>query len=279
MRYQLSNPELVFNPQSSRPVNFQQLGVEEYGTVRVRPPLPKEPPPPPKEPTADEQLADDVCAMGAGASQTELDRIWTRIYSSESGPAGIRNKVREKCGKLKLPRRFTPCNPGEVRQYDEASKEYICAPPKPPATAWCPRGQESVYRGGRWDCETPRAPSPPLPRRGPEQQRPGACPPGYIRRPVPPYDCLPPVATGEQNIPMPLPISVAPVQAPTDTPILTPTPTPSLTPTPAPLVPTPTPTSSLPSMPFGLPMDSSPMVAPDMSGTGFLGQVRLVRCP
>ncbi len=130
----------------------------------------------------------------------------------------------------------------------------------------------------------PRGPRVPMQPPSPEVQRPGMCPPGYIRRSVPPFDCSPPVATEERHLPPPIPIPVdpTPLQAPSATPItapaFTPTPTPSSTPTPA-LAPTPTPTSGLPSLPFGLPIESAPIVAPGMSGSGFLGQVPLVRRP
>ncbi len=126
----------------------------------------------------------------------------------------------------------------------------------------------------------PRSPRTPLRPPSPEVLRPGACPPGYIRRPVPPYDCLPPVATQERYLPPPIPIPVdptPPIQVPVDMPITAPAP--AMPPTSVPLVPTPTPTSRLPSMPFGLPMESAPIVAPSMSGSGFLGQVPLVRRP
>ncbi len=280
MRYQLSNPELAFNLVSSQPVNFQQLGAEEI--VRVYPPQPIEPPPMPEEPTADEQLASDVCSFPASATQKDLDRLWTRIFTSEAGPAGIRDMMREDCGKVKLPPRFTPCPPGEVRQRDPDTKEYICGPPKPPSWMWCPPGQEAFYRGGRWKCETPVERPSRLPRRGPEVQRPGTCPPGYIRRPVPPYDCLPPVATGERTRTLPPPIALPPQRTPTQSPLVTPTPT-GAPPTSMPtsgggLIPTAT-EGGLPSMPFGLPMESAPVVAPNMSGSGFLGQVPLVRRP
>ncbi len=121
----------------------------------------------------------------------------------------------------------------------------------------------------------PRGPQLPMQPPSPEVQRPGTCPPGYIRRSVPPFDCLPPVATEERYLPPPIPIPVdpIPIQAPIDGPITAP----MAPPTSAPL--TPTPTSSLPAMPFGLPMESAPVVAPNMSGSGFLGQVRLVRRP
>ncbi len=272
MRYQLSNPELAFNLGSSRPVNFQQLGADEIVTVYPRPKEPPPVPPVPQEPTADEQLASDVCSLPPNASQDDLDSLWSRIYSSEAGPAGIRDMMGEECGKVKLPPRFTPCPPGEVRKRDPVTKDYVCGPPKPPSTAWCPQGQESVYRGGRWECETPVKRPPRLPRRGPEVQRPGTCPPGYIRRPVPPYDCLPPVATGERGIPLPPPIALPPERIPP------PGAPPISMPTSSGLIPTAT-EGGLPSMPFGLPIETTPIVAPGLSGSGFLPQVRIARRP
>ena len=153
----------------------------------------------------------------------------------------------------------------------ERGEDVIVSPPRPLPPPRVPVASVDTRR--------PRTPLRPP---GPEVQRPGTCPPGYIRRAVPPFDCLPPIETGESFLPPPIPIPLdptPPIRAPIDMPITAPTPTPSLPPTSAPLVPTPTPTSGLPSMPFGLPMDSAPMVAPSISGRGFLGQVRLVRCP
>ncbi len=118
----------------------------------------------------------------------------------------------------------------------------------------------------------PRGPRVPMQPPGPEVQRPGTCPPGYIRRSVPPFDCLPPMATQERHLPPPIPIPLdpTPIQAPIDAPM----PTPSIPPTSA----APLPPSGVP--PIDVPIASVGYSNPfGLSGAGFLPQVRIARRP